>query len=355
VSPRLPYLIFIRILAWLVLLARSRAVLNAEILILRHEVAVLRRANPRPRFDWTDRAVVAALTRLLPKDLRRHRLVTPETLLRWHKRLIARKWTYPNRAGRPRLDPEIGALIERLARENLSWGYERIRGELRGLGIEVSRPAIQRLLRRRRIPPAPVRGRATWRRFLQAHAATALACDFAHVDCAVALKRLYVFFVIELETRYVHVLGVTANPDGAWTAQAARNLLMDLGERADNFKVLLRDRGGQFTDAFDHVFAGAGIEAVRTPPQCPRANAYAERWIRTLCAELTDRMLILGERHLRRALAGYVRHYNEHRPHRGLDLTPPRPPAEIIDLAEQRRIRRVPVLGGLINEYEQAA
>jgi putative transposase len=171
----------------------------------------------------------------------------------------------------------------------------------------------------------------------------------------VTLKRVYVFFVIELETCFVHVLGVTANPDGAWTAQAARNLLMDLGERAEEFKVLLRDRGGQFADAFDHVFAGAEIEVVKTPPRCPRANAYAERWIRTLRAELTDRMPILGERHLRRVLAEYLRHYNEHRPHRGLDLAPPRPPDEIIDLAEQCRIRRKPVLGGLINEYERAA
>jgi hypothetical protein len=229
VSPRLPYLIFTRVLAWLVLLTRSRAALNAEILILRHEVAVLRRANPRPRLDWTDRALFTALSRLLPTGLRRHRLVMPDTLLRWHKRLAARKWTYPNRAGRPPLDLETSALIERLARENPLWGYERIRGELRGLGIEVSRAAIQRLLRHRRIPPAPRRDLITWRRFLQAHAATALACDFAHVDCAVTLKRVYVFFVIELEARYVHLLGVTANPDGAWTARAARNFLMDLG------------------------------------------------------------------------------------------------------------------------------
>ena len=313
-SPRLPYLIFTRVLAWLALLTRSRTALHTEILVLRHEVAVLRRVNPRPRLDWTDRALLTALFRLLPAGLRRHRLVTPDTLLRWHKRLAARKWTYPSSGGRPPLDPETRALIERLALENPAWGYERIRGELRGLGIEVSRAAIQRLLRHRRIPPAPRRDQIAWRTFLQAHAATALACDFAHVDCAVTLKRVYVFFVIELETRYVHVLGVTANPDGAWTAQAARNVLMDLGERAQEFTVLLRDRGGQFTDAFDHVFAGAGIEVVKTPPRCPRANAYAERWIRTLRAELSDRMLILGERHLRRVLAEYLRHYNEHRP-----------------------------------------
>jgi hypothetical protein len=193
--------------------------------------------------------------------------------LRWRKRLVAREWTYPNRAGRPPLAPEARALIERLARENPLWGCECVRGELRGLGIEVCRAAIRRLPRRRRIPPASVRSHATWRRFLQAYAATAFACDFAHVDRAVNFKRVYVFFVIELETRFVHVLGNTANPDGAWTALAARDFLMDLGERAEQFKVLLSDREGQFSDAVDHVLAGAGIEVVKTPPQCPRANA----------------------------------------------------------------------------------
>jgi transposase InsO family protein len=203
--------------------------------------------------------------------------------------------------------------------------------------------------------PPPKRDPLTWRRFLKAQAATALACDFAHVDCAVTLKRVYLFFVIELKTRYVHPLGVTANPDGAWTAQAARNFLMELGERVGAFKVLIRDRGGQFTDAFDALLADAGITAVKIPPRCPRANAIAERWIRTLQAELTDRMLILGERHLCRVLTDYLRHYNHARPHRTLDLQPPRPPAMVIDLAEQRRIRRRTILGGLINEYEQAA
>jgi transposase InsO family protein len=162
--------------------------------------------------------------------------------------------------------------------------------------------------------------------------------------------------VIEVGTRYVHVLGTTTNPDGAWTAQAARNLLMDLGDRADRFRFLVRDRGGQFTDVFDAVFAGgAGIEVVKIPPRCPRANAYAERWVRTLRCELTDRMLIFGQRHLRHVLAEYVKHYNRGRPHRALSLSPPRPPATVIDLAEQRRIRRRPILGGLINEYERAA
>ena len=214
-SPRLPYLIFCRLLAWLALLTRSRAALPAEILVLRHEVALLRRTGAKPKADWSDRAILAALTRLLPTWLRDHRLVTPETLLRWHRRLVAKKWTNPNTPDRPPLTPETAALIEQLATENPSWGYVRIRGELQKLGIRVSRAAIQRLLRHRRIPPAPNRDRLTWRRFLTAHASTALACDFAHIDCAITLQRLYLFFVIELQTRHVHLLGVTTHPHGA--------------------------------------------------------------------------------------------------------------------------------------------
>ena len=245
---------------------------------------------------------------------------------------------------------------DRTAREREpDLGYVRIQGELRKLGHRVSRATIQRLLRIRRVPPAPQRAKTNWRQFLPTQADTVLACDFLHVDCAVTLTRVYVFFVIEIGSRYVHVLGTTTNPDGAWTAQAARNLLMDLGDRTDQFRFLIRDRGGQFTAVFDAVLAGAGIEVIRTPPRCPRANAYAERWVRTLRSELTDRMLIFGQRHLRHVLAEYVKHYNHNRPHQALDLSPPRPPATIIDLAEQRQIQRRPILGGLINEYQRAA
>jgi transposase InsO family protein len=208
------------------------------------------------------------------------------------------------------------------------------------------------------IPPAPQRSRTTWRQFLRTQASTMLACDFFHVDCAVTLRRLYVFFAIEAGTRYVHVLGVTAHPDGAWTVQQARNLLMDLGERAGRFRFLIRDRAGQFTGAFDAVFAEAGIEVVKIPPRSPRANAYAERWVLTARAELTDRMLIAGPRHLRAVLDEYVAHYNRHRPHRALNLRPPHcddiTTAPIIDLTAAR-IRRHEVLGGLIHEYERAA
>ena len=354
-SLRLLYLIFVRVAGWLVLLGRSSASKNAELLVLRHEVAVLRRATPRPGLDWADRAVMAALIRLLPGKLRMRRLVTPGTVLRWHRRLVTRKWTYPNRTGRPRVSAEIAALIARLATENNSWGYKRIHGELLKLGHRVGASTIRRVLRSRRIPPAPTRHTDTaWRQFLHVHAATMLATDFFHVDCAVTLERLYCLFVIEVGSRYVHILGVTANPDGPWTVQQIRNLLMDLGDRAADFRFLVRDRAGQFTASFDAVLASAGIQVVKIPPRSPRANAYAERFVLTARTEVTDRMLIFGERHLRSILAGYARHYNGRRPHRSRGLRPPRPDHPLADLARER-IKRRPVLGGLINEYERAA
>jgi transposase InsO family protein len=352
---RLLYLIFVQVCSWMVLLGRSSAAKDAELLVLRHEVAVLRRSHPRPRLDWADRAVLAALIRLLPPRLRMRRLVTPGTVLRWHRRLIARKWTYPHRTGRPPVSAEIAALIERLATENHGWGYKRIQGELLKLGHRVSASTIRRVLRALKIPPAPRRDTdTTWRQFLHTQAATMLAIDFFHVDCAVTLQRLYCLFVIEVGSRYVHVLGVTASPDGPWTTQQIRNLLMDLGDRVADFRFLVRDRAGQFTEAFDAVLAGVGIEAVKIPPRSPRANAYAERFVLTARTELTDRMLIFGQRHLRAVLAEYEAHYNGRRPHRSRHLRPPRPDHPVADLSTER-IRRRPVLGGLINEYERAA
>jgi putative transposase len=355
VSLRLLYLIFVRVCGWLVLLGRSSTSKNAELLVLRHEVAVLRRANPRPRLDWADRAVLAALIRLLPAKLRRHRLVTPGIVLRWHRRLIARKWTYPNRAGRPPVSAEIAVLIERLATENHGWGYQRIQGELLKLGHRVGASTIRRVLKALKIPPAPERHTdATWRKFLHTQASTMLATDFFHVDCAVTLRRLYCLFVMQVGSRYVHILGVTANPDGPWTVQQIRNLLMDLGDRATDFRFLVRDRAGQFTASFDAVLAGAGIEAVKIPPRSPRANAYAERFVLTVRTKVTDRMLIFGQRHLHLVLTQYAAHYNGRRPHRSRQLGPPRPDHPVADLSRER-IQRRPVLGGLINEYERAA
>ena len=298
--------------------------------------------------------MLAALIRRLPRTLRAHRLVTPGTVLRWHRRLAARKWTYPHRTGRPPVSPEIAALIERLATQNHGWGYQRIRGELLKLGHRVGASTIRRVLKALKIPPAPKRHTATtWRQLMHAQAATMLATDFFHVDCAVTLRRLYCLFVMEVGSRYVHVLGVTANPDGPWTTQQIRNLLMDLGDRAADFRFLVRDRAGQFTGSFDAALASAGIQPVKIPPRNPRANAYAERFVLTARTEVTDRMLIFGARHLRLVLAEYQAHYNGRRPHRSRQLRPPRPDHPAADLS-QKRVTRQPVLGGLLNEYERA-
>ena len=302
--------------------------------------------------------MLAALARLPPGPLRAGRLVTPGTLLRWHRRLVRWRWTYPPKGGRPCIDAKVAALIEQMARENRGWGYKRIQGELLGLGYRVGASTVRRILKRLRIPPAPQRDCTTWRQFLRSQAATMLACDFFHVDCAVTLRRVYVFFVIEVGTRHVRILGLTAHPDGAWTAQQARNLLMDLGEHADRFKFMIRDRAGQFTGAFDAVLAGAGIEVVKIPPRSPRANAYAERWVRTVRSEVTDRMLIAGPRHLRMVLDEYAAHYNRHRPHRAWNLRPPdRADVAVVPVTDLATVRvgRHEVLGGLIHEYQRAA
>ncbi len=355
VSLRLLYLIFVRILGLVLLMGRASSTKDVELLVLRHEVSVLRRTNPRPRLDWADRAVLAVLIRRLPARLRSHRLVTPDTVLRWHRHLVRRRWTYPNRPGRPPIDEVLAALVVQMARENPSWGYRRIQGELLKLGHRVGASTIRRILQRHRIPPAPVRRtNTTWRQFLGTQATSMLAVDFFHVDCAVTLRRLYVLFVLEVGDRYLHVLGVTANPDGAWTTQQARNLVMDLGEHVTRFRFLVRDRAGQFTASFDAVLADAGIEVVKIPPRCPRANCFAERFVLTVRSEVTDRMLIFGERHLRSVLAQYAVHYNTQRPHRALLLRPPRPQSPVPEPIPGK-IRRRPILGGLINEYEPAA
>jgi putative transposase len=226
----------------------------------------------------------------------------------------------------------------RLAAENHGWGYQRIQGELLKLGHRVRASTIRRVLTALKIPPAPKRHTGmTWRQFRHGQAATMLATGFFHVDCAVTLRRLYCFFVMEIGSRYVHIPGVTANPDGPWTTQQIRNLLMDLGDRAADFRFLIRDRAGQFSASFDAVLAGAGIEAVKIPPRSPRANACAERFVLTARTEVTDRMLIFSERHPRIVMAQYARHHNGRRPHRARQLQPPRPDHPVADLSPRNR------------------
>jgi transposase InsO family protein len=328
---------------------------EVEIAVLRHQLAVLRRQVARPRYTPRDRMVLAMLAKLLPRDRWKIFLVTPSTLLRWHRELIRRRWTYPTTGGHRGLDPEVVELVLRLTRENARWGYVRIAGECRKLGVCVSATSVRAILRRHHLGPAPRRGGPSWTEFLRAQAAGMLACDFLTVE-TVGLTRLYVFFVIELERRRVHLLGVTAHPTGAWVTQAARNLLMDL-EHADRFRFLIRDRDAKFTAAFDTVFEAAAIEVVKIPPRAPKANAFAERWVRTVRHECLDWLLILSRRYLEIVLAAYVRHYNTGRPHRGINLAVPAAQSEPAPttVAAIRRIERVDVLGGLVHEYQHAA
>ena len=278
------------------------------------------------------------------------------TLLRWHRDLITRRWTYRSRPGRPGVTAEVRGLVSRLARENPTWGCRRIQGELAGLGYRLAPSTIWAILTKAGAGPVPRRAGPTWTEFLTAQAKGILCCDFLHVD-TIGLTRIYVLFVIEVDTRRVHLLGATTNPTGQWVVQQARNLMAELGERAASFRFLIRDRDAKYTGMFDAVFHAEGVEVLRTPPQAPRANAYAERWVRTVRRECLDRILIYDARHLLAVLGEYLVHYNRHRPHQAREQCPPDQdalPAPVADIGAVR-VRRTKVLHGLINEYEQAA
>jgi transposase InsO family protein len=298
---------------------------DAELLVLRHENAILRRHVSRVQYEPADRAWFTALARLIPRRRWPEVFpVTPATLLAWHLRLAARKYgtSKQRKPGRPPTSPGVARLVVRLARENPLWGHRRIHGELMKLGVTVAPSTVWEILHAAGIDPAPRRSGPSWRQFLHAQAAGIVAVDFLHVD-TVLLRRLYVLVFIEHGTRRMHIGGVTASPTGEWTVQQARNLALSFGERFADVKFLIRDRGSNFTASFDAVFQAAGTRILRTAVQAPRMNAICERLVGTLRRELLDRMLILGEAHLRTILAKYQVHYNTARPHQGSLSAPP--------------------------------
>src|SRR2546421_352309 len=326
---------------------------DVEIAVLRHQLAVLHRQVARPRYGPSDRLILATLARLLPRERWSAFLVTPATLLRWHRELVRRRWTYAREPGvRKGLDPALVELVLRLARENSRWGYLRIRGECAKLGMRVSGTSVRNILRRHGLGPAPRRSGPSWAEFLRSQAAGVLACDFFTVE-TVGLTRMYVLFFIELERRLVWLGGVTPHPTGEWVTQQARNLTMALAERATQFKFLVRDRDAKYVASFDAAFGADGVRVVKTPMRAPRANAYAERWVRSVRTECLDWVLIWNRRHLERVLSAYVDHYNRARPHRGLGLEVPAMTDDVP--LPTGPIERVDVLSGLIHEYRRAA
>ncbi len=351
------YLAVRNLFALVLLLGRSDRSKELEVLVLRHELTVLRRRSVRSRIEPADRALLAALSRALPRRAWAAFSVRPETVLRWHRGLVARRWTYPHKQpGRPPLQRPRQELILRLARENSHWGYQRIAGELKRLGLAVSATTVRKVLSAAGVPPAPERGRQSWRSFLSQQAASTLACDFFTIE-TLALQRIYVLFFISLASRRLEFIACTAKPDGAWVTHQARNLVMQLGDQERRFQLLIHDRDTKFSRAFDEIFRSEGIEVIQTPLQAPNANAFAERWVRTVRSDCLDRILILGRRHLEHVLRVYTRHYNEHRPHRALQLVPPDGDNSTADANTRATapVRRRELLGGLIHEYGRAA
>jgi putative transposase len=323
----------------------------------------LQRQIDKPRLTPPDRAYLAALLYRLPRPKLRqlHLIVSPDTVLRWHRDLLRRrhaKQSRPKRPGRPPTVRSVTALILRFARENPSWGYRRIHGELATLGIKVAPSTVWEILNANGIKPAPQRDRQTWASFLRSQAHAILAADFFETRTLTG-TRLYVFAVIEHTTRRVRVLGATAHPTAAWTTQLARNLVMDLHDAGATVKYLVRGRDSRYTATFDAVLNDEGVAIVKTGVRVPRMNAIMERWVRSCRAELLDRTLIVNQTHLFHALREYEAFYNEHRPHRALHAAAPlrpRPqPITAPDRLDHLDIRRRDRLGGILHEYQHAA
>jgi transposase len=362
---RLAYLGITNAVALLRLLPGSDRDKDAEILALRHQLAVLQRqlGEQRIRFDRADRTWLAALLHQLPRPTLRHLrlLVRPDTVLRWHRDLVARRHaavSRPRRRGRPPTVRSIRTLVLRLVAENASWGYRRVHGELLALGIKVAASTVWEMLREAGIDPAPDRASSTWTQFLRSQAEALLAADFIET-VTLAGMRMYVLAVIEHASRRVRILGATAHPTAAWVVQAARNLVMDLEGVGCRVKYLIRDRDGKYPPLFDTILADASITIVRSGACMPRMNAVMERWVQTCRRELLDRTLIWNQRHLLHALREYEIFYNAHRPHQGIANARPLAPlpepiadtARLLHLTVHRRDR----LGGVLHEYEHAA
>jgi putative transposase len=362
---RLAYLGVTNAFALLRLLPMSDRDKDVEILALRHQLTVLHRqlGTEKVRFDPADRAFLAALLhRLPPVVLRRVRLlVRPDTVLRWHRDLLARRHAYlsrPKRPGRPPTVRSVRALVLRLARENPSWGYRRLHGELLVLGLKVVASTVWEILKEAGIDPAPERTASTWADFLRSQADALLACDFLETVTLTG-TRMYVLAVIEHASRRIRILGATAHPTAGWVTQAVRNLVMDLEDAGCRARFLIRDRDGKFPELVDAVLADAGIAVVVTGVRMPRMNSIMERWVQTCRRELLDRTLIWNQRHLLHALREFEQFYNGHRPHQGIANARPlcplptgiADPDEIADLNIRRRDR----LGGILHEYEHAA
>ena len=346
------YRILYRFLAALARLSmRSGRSKDLEVIVLRHQLGVLCRQIDRPDLDNDDRTLLGAIAP--PRPRRAGWLVTPDTLLRWHRRRIARHWTQPHRPpGRPGTSTELRCLTVAMATQNPTWGYRRIHGKLVGLGHRIAASTIWQILKTAGIDPAPQRADVTWSQFLRSQAA--VACDFATID-TVTLRRFYLLFFIDIPTRTIYLGGITEHPTGAWTTQAARNLFIRHGNQLAGAGALVRDRGSQFIDAFDEIFRTEHIKILKTPVRTPVANAFAERWIGTLRRELLDRTIIWHQRQLERLVVGYIDHYNTHRPHRSLDQQPPAPNRLPNPPDEPLRLVRSTRCDGLINEYRPAA
>ena len=350
--------------SWLIRLAFERLALLlvsgddrvAEILALRHQLRVAQRQINRPRFTPADRAILGTLARRFDRKRLAQVLfiVKPATVIGWHKRLVARRWTYHHktaRVGRPPTPAEIRQLVLRLDSDNPTWGYRRIHGEIRRLGHKIAASTVWSILRKAGREPTPNRTGPSWSQFIASQTKVLVATDFFTVD-TVMLRRYYVLFFIELDTRRIHLAGITTNPDGPWTTKAARKMLVNWNHRT---RFVIRDRGSQYTRTFDNVFAAIGADVIHTPPGAPRANAFAQRWVRTVRHELLDRTLIWNRHQLRRLLDNYVKHYNANRPHQGIEQRAPNDTETADPVEIGRPVTRTSVCGGLINEYHHAA